>query len=491
MQSSFSRFMLLRLPSRLVGNNNRAPPPATNHSIHLRCFHIFLLFLVLLLIAAGCPPIIAANGTHMPLAPLPTVESTPIAQNRIGSYAFVDVNVVTMETDEILRHQTVVVTNQRIVALGPVDDVAVPATALRIDGADRYLLPGLADMHVHLKRQSYLALLLLNGVTTVRNMDGAPKHLCWRTMIADGQLLGPTIFTTGPAIDELPAYLPDQQRPATTWEGALALVAEQKRLGYDAIKVLDGVSNSSYRNIIAAAQRYDMPVVGHVPNSMGIMDVISAGQRSIEHLDGYFSLYEEELPALLTATVTSGLWSCPTLVACRELQRVDQAMSELQQTNCDAIHALDLDFWFLPKDFDEQAYCYVPVDNLRLSMVQRLHTAGAPLLLGTDAPLPSAIPGYAVHQELQYLVDAGLSPYQALRMATVNAALFVDQLDQFGTVTVGKRADLLLVRGNPLAGIAHTREIDGVMVQGIWLPNAIIQQLLHESSPLWEVRSTD
>jgi len=429
------------------------------------------LLALLLLLATSCEPLHTSG-------PASTVLPAPPSGNLT---AFVDVNVVTLADEQILWHQTVLVANQQIAVIGPVDQVSVPAIALRIPGAGKFLMPGLADMHIHLRQEYYLMLLLYNGVTLVRNMDGRPIHLTWRAEIAAGQRLGPQIFTTGPILDELPYNLPGP-RPLSTVAGATQSVAEQKALGYDAIKVHDGLSGSAYQNIMTAARAYNIPVVGHVPDGLRALDVITAGQRSIEHLDGYLNSYEDEIPLLLTALVAHDVWSTPTLTCFQLFVPTGGPPTDRQQAMLAVIPDMATAFWGMPADFAEQGYRYAPICQAKRQLVAALQAAGAPLLLGTDAPFPNAIPGFSVHQELQNLVAAGLAPYAALQTATVNAARFLNQLDETGTVAVGKRADLLLLNANPLADIRNTHQLAGVMVQGRWLPQTELTALLSQAT---------
>ena len=434
------------------------------------------LLILLLVLATGCEPLrtlsVASNGIN----PLPVATITQ-SQPSDRVTAFINVNVVTLATEQILWQQTVLVVNQRIVAIGPVAQVAVPDAAQRIPGDGKFLMPGLADMHIHLRKAYYLLLLLHNGVTLVRNMDGLPIHLTWRTEIAAGQRLGPQIFTTGPILDELPYYLPGS-RPFSTVASADQNVAEQKVLGYDFIKVHDGLSGSAYQNIMTAARIYDIPVVGHVPDSLWVLDVVAAGQRSIEHLDGYANFYEDQLPTLLTALVDEQVWTTPILTCYQSLTPIGGPPTDFQRAVLAVIPDLTAEFWVLPVNFAETGYAYAPVKQVNLHLVATLQAAGAPLLLGTDAPFPYTIPGFAVAQELENLVAAGLTPYAALRTATYNAACAVNRLNDLGTVTVGKRADLLLVNANPLVDVRNVRQIIGVMVQGRWLPHAETTALL-------------
>jgi imidazolonepropionase-like amidohydrolase len=167
--------------------------------------------------------------------------STSNEQSAVNSavFAFVDVNVVAMDSERVIRGQTVIVSGGRVVLMGATGSVRVPKGATRIEGRNRYLIPGLADMHVHLEyfdRDAQLLLFLANGVTTVRSMDGRPNILAWRKRIADGTLPGPTIFTAGAILEGKPP-LRDDNRVVETPAQAGPAVEEQKRAGYDFVKL--------------------------------------------------------------------------------------------------------------------------------------------------------------------------------------------------------------------------------------------------------------
>ena len=398
--------------------------------------------------------------------------------------AIVDVNVVTMDVDAVLPRQTVIIAAGRIVALGPVDTVAVPAGATVIDGAGRYLMPALTDMHVHVETPADLRFYLAYGVTTVRNMNGRPQHLRWRDEIAQGTRVGPRMVTAGPCMGELPCAC-----DGVTAAAYAARVAAQQAQGYEFIKVYDYLPADAYAAVLAAASELDLDVVGHVPDTVRLDRVLASGQRSIEHLDGYSSLQADDRPALIAQTVEHGVWNTPTLVIWQRFRPADCALSpaQLAMRRYAAHHAKST--LCTPADFATRAYALGPVSAQRRDLVAALHAAGAPLLLGTDAPHLCTVPGYATHQELQNFVDAGLTPYAALRTATVNPARFWHELDTRGTVAVGKVADLLLLRADPLADVRATLEIVGVMQDGVWMTPADLFQHVEQGASRHEVRS--
>ena len=379
--------------------------------------------------------------------------------------AFVNVSVIPMDRDRVLTRQTVVVRGDHIVALGPVGQVAVPSDAERVDGAGKFLMPGLADMHVHFGNfdpapmdgpprftlnptvdvADMLFTFVANGVTTVRDMHSGPDAqgnawlLAVRRRVGAGKLLGPRIYTAGD---------PDESSPAAAAKSVEAL----KAAGYDFVK-LYGRPRPLYDSVVAAARRVGLPVAGHVPGEdIGIAGVLRDRWASIEHLTGYFEyatgvspestarkrVDDATLRRIARETERAGVWNCPA--------------PSIQMTwmGMDSVH-----FDFYPR------------------LIKALHDAGAGLLLGTDAYFfdgTLAHSGFTIHAALEALVDAGLTPYQALETGTRNVARFLRTEDSTGTVAVGKRADLVLLNANPLVDVHHTTALAGVMLGGRWLP---------------------
>jgi hypothetical protein len=263
---------------------------------------------------------------------------------------FVGVTVVGMtRSAESVPDQTVVVQGGQIQAVGARAEVVIPRDAVRIDGAGKFLLPGLADMHVHLEHfddPAILNLFLVNGVTTVRNMDGRPRILDWKKQIEEGTLTGPAIYTAGPLLDGDPPLRSDNMVVRNAAE-ARSAVMDQKSAGYDFIKVYTNLSAEAYEAVVATAWEQDMPVAGHVPTAVGLKRAMS-GQASIEHLGDYAEAVEaddspfrngnqwfkrflgmpvDRMKAALVGKeqARQGAWTVPTLVqADRELAPADQ-----------------------------------------------------------------------------------------------------------------------------------------------------------------------
>ncbi|HEU0035151.1 MAG TPA: amidohydrolase family protein [Kofleriaceae bacterium] len=411
--------------------------------------------------------------------------------------AFVDVTVVPMDRESTLAHQTVVTRDGKIVALGPIASTRVPDGATTIDGRGRFLIPGLADMHVHTFGPDDLALFVTEGVTSIRVMWGMPGSIGARDAVQHGESrLAPSITTAGTIIDGVPPIWPGSLGVASADE-ARAIVAAQARAGYDFVKVYNRLSPDVYRAIVDEAGKRGLRVVGHVPSAVTLGGVLDAKQSSIEHLDGWASFVQRadspvkeakdfkqrllafryaddgKLADAIARTKAAGTWNCPTLVVfdrISKLDRPDTARPEYRYLPKEQLAAWspDQDFRFRDwsaKDF-EAARDKAAWD---LALVKRLSDAGAGILAGTDVGNPWLVPGFSLHDELQLLVAAKLTPYQALVAATRDPARFLGDATA-GTIAVGKRADLVLLDGDPLADIRNTTKIRGVMLRGRWLP---------------------
>lgn len=433
-----------------------------------------------------------------------------------ASIAFVNVNVIPFDRERILPAQTVIVRDGRIAEIGPAEKTKVPAGALQIDGRGKYLMPGLADMHVHLTAgaaqpddltSQQLQLFLANGVTTIRNMIGKPEHLSIRDRIAKGELLGPTMYTAGPP-------LLGQNVP--TPEAAERAVVDQKKAGYDLLKVHEGLSPETYAAIVATAKRERIPFAGHATASLGLKRVLEAQQTSIEHLDGYLQamvpddspvkptpsqvvlgpvlehIDESKLAALAADTRKAGVWNDPTLTLFKLVVSDAKPEDYLKWPEMQYIPAKMREAFAKQKQStlgqpvplsERQRYL-----ELRNKVVVALHAAGAKLLVGPDSPQFFLVPGFGTHREIQSFVEAGLSPYQAIEAATRNPAEYFAEFMKaprdFGTVEVGLRADLLLLDANPLQSVANLSKRAGVMVRGRWLPESELRKMLENIATL-------
>jgi len=428
--------------------------------------------------------------------------------------AFVNVNVIPMDYEHILENQIVIIQDDRIAVIGPKDNVQIPQNAIRINGMDKYLMPGLSDMHTHSWGEDFIP-FISNGVTTIRNMRGSTYHLELRQEILSGELLGPSMYLTGPYIDGPPPESADYPI-ITNPKEAVSVVANQKVAGYDFIKVLSQLSPEVFEAIISAARVNNIKVIGHPPFQVEFEKVLNSGMYSIEHLHGYnielmsdnapeLDYYERsswikswkyfdenKLQDLVKETVEMGVWNCPTLVIILNGRiRPSELEDKLKNPNLRYVAPNILKYWKEREYLEEEAIIARETDHFRKKTVKALHDAGGKLLLGTDSPQFFTIPGFSLHEELQHLVDAGLSPYEAIKTGTTNAAVFLGASKEFGKVAVGLRADLILLNNNPLVDINNTTNITGVMVRGKWFSDDELNLMLEDLALSFENKLSD
>lgn len=420
--------------------------------------------------------------------------------------AFVNVAVVPMDEERVLRNQTVVVRDARIVEVGPAESLHAPPGAVVIDGTGKFLMPGLAEMHAHIPSPQQgedtidrtLFLYLSNGVTTIRGMLGHPRHLELRGQAERGEILSPRIYTSGPSLNG---------NSAQTAEIAATMVEEQHAAGYDLLKLHPGLTRPVFDAMAAAAHALEMPFAGHVSADVGLHPALAARQASIDHLDGYvealagygdgFSSDEsglfglglidqidsEKIRELAAATREAGVWNVPTQSLLEHLLSSEDLEEMARRPELRYMPPATVRQWMDAvrgvrgaSGGRERAERYL---DARRRLISALQEEGAGLLLGSDAPQIFNVPGFSIHHELRALVASGLTPYQALVTGTRNPATYFGAED-WGTVTVGSSADLILVNDNPLENVGNVERPAGVMVRGHWLPDADIQTRLEE-----------
>jgi imidazolonepropionase-like amidohydrolase len=415
---------------------------------------------------------------------------TPIA-------VFEQVSVIPMDRERVLADRTVIVRDGRIAEIGPALKVHVPAGAARVEGRGKYLMPALSEMHAHVPGgqapdaavERVLLLWLANGIGTARGMLGHPRHLPLRDRLAKGELLGPRLYTSGPSFNG---------NSAPTPAVAAQMVKDQKAAGYDFLKIHPGVPRDAFDALDAAADEARIPFAGHVPEPVGLDRALEARYATIDHLDGYVEALakpgvqsqffgvnlmgqvdEAGIPALVKATRAAGVWQVPTEVLLDNLlnDETTDALTARPEMKY-VVQPSDIQNWIKQRENFQKI---PPVERQKLLSIRRrlikdMHDAGVPFALGSDAPQMWNVPGFSIHRELKSMIDAGLTPYQALKTGTVNIGLYFGTSD--GVVAAGRRADLLLVDANPLENIANSTRIAGVMVNGRWLPKADIDKRL-------------
>jgi len=397
--------------------------------------------------------------------------------------AIVGVHVLTMRGDLALADQTVLVREGRIVALGSASDVPAPDDARVIDGAGRWLLPGLAEMHGHLPGaqasdrsvDDVLWLYLAHGVTTVRGMLGDPRQLALADEIARGERLGPRLFVGSPPLHGGSVSGPEQAR---------ALVAQYAAAGYDHLKVHEGLAPATYAAIAEAAGEQGLPFGGHVSDAVGLRAALAAGQATVDHLDNVVAaLVPDELAAqhpggLPPSVGAAGTALVPTM-ALWEVFLGDTPGAELRARRPEVRWMPPglVDQWEQGTDASRAASdraVAARLAALRVEALAGLHGAGVPVLLGTDSPQLFSVPGASLAHEIAVLERAGLTPLEVLLAGTANVGRFYGD-PTLGRVAVGARADLLLLDADPRQDARHALQPAGVVVDGRWLPREVLR----------------
>lgn len=418
--------------------------------------------------------------------------------------AFVNVNVVPMTSEGVHAAQTVIVTDGVISEIGNVDGIRIPKGVRVVDGTDRFLMPGLAEMHAHVPAAGSgnldrdFSLLVANGVTTIRGMLGQSSHLALRQALMDGEVFGPRLITSGPSLNGRSVAGPADARRQ---------VRKQAALGYDFIKVHPGLSAREFQAAAETANELGIPFAGHVPVSAGLQTALRLNMATIDHLDGYFvallpatshgsggyggffdvmlakELDPDRIDELAAATAAAGTWNVATQVLV-ENRISDLPVAELlNRPEMKYMPRATLKQWAASKRDTLAERGFDPMTaalaiELRRRLILALHQAGAGLLLGSDAPQVFNVPGFSVHRELDSLIASGLTPFEALQTGTTAVAKFLGT--NTGAVEVGKAADLLLLDANPLDDITNCRRIHGVMLRGQWLPAQMLEARLEK-----------
>ena len=412
-----------------------------------------------------------------------------------------DVTVIDTAGGPAQPHRTVTVRDGRIASIEASAGQA-PKNADVVDGRGRFLIPGLWDMHVHLSwtTASAMPVLVANGITSVRDMGGRLSELDdWRTKAATGVVTGPRIFRAGPILNGK-SFNPLQMVPGTPDE-TRGVARGLKAAGVDFLKVHRRLPRDSYFALMDEAKKLDLMVVGHIPMTVTPEEASDAGQATVEHtetlFEGTFSAeLKGDLPAairrfraegadaLFARFVKNGTIVTPTLIAYGSLiatmdpsrppdprlRYVAASLKAEAKKQAQTLSAAELEGW-------RQSFA-----ELR-EVVRHLHRAGVVLMAGTDVAA-SRVPGFPLHEELALLVDAGLTPLEALQASTTTPARLLKKTADLGTVERGKLADLVLLDADPLQDIHNTRRIAAVVLAGRLLRRADLDALLRDAEAL-------
>ncbi|HKY91188.1 MAG TPA: amidohydrolase family protein [Nevskiaceae bacterium] len=426
----------------------------------------------------------------------------------------------------------VVIEGDRVVAAGPAATVRVPPGATFVDARGKFLVPGFWDLHVHVLRdgrpEAYFPVLVAHGIVGVRDMGGRfdfARIARLKAEVASGARLGPRFVAPGPIVDGPWAQLPSLSVIVADAEAARAEVRRLHAQGADFVKVFNRLTRDAWFAIADESRRLGLPFAGHVPLAISAREASEGGQKSLEHLfnvsfacatredelmrrkaealasdesgerrrlrraylrDALASFDDAKCASLFQAFARNGTWMCPTLIERRAFALPDPSI------------ATDPDRRYVPKS--ERAL-WDPQQDRRIQgreeedrsierafhardvgLVAPMRRAGVGFLAGTDAGDLFSIPGPSLHRELELLVEAGLTPMEALQAATRNAATFLGTDVAAGTIAAGLRADLVLLDADPLADIRNTRRIAAVAIGGRWLDRATLDRILADAA---------
>ena len=436
--------------------------------------------------------------------------------------------VVDVAQGRILPGQAVAVRGDTIVAVGPDRALAQRFEGKRtVDAADKFVMPGLWDMHVHFgggpeligENKALLPLYVAYGVTAVRDCaaDISGSVLEWRAAVAKGQLLGPTIFTSGPKLE---GYKP-------IWKGTLevgtpdevnAALDKLQAMKVDFVKITDNtLKPDTFLYAVKEAKRRGLRTSAHTPYALTIDQAVDDGLSSIEHIDYLIkagSPREAEIGAAYAAgkltygaasdafvdsfdatyarkayrrLAAKGVYVTPTLNMGRILaflDREDHSRDEgLAYIGPGLRKTYDWRIERAAKATPEQVAARHKEHELSMKVLPMLQAAGIPILAGTDAGYLNSYnyPGEGLHDELELYVKAGLTPQQALASSILTGPKFLGHADRYGAVGRGKTADLLVLDANPLRSVAATRKISAVILHGRLLDRAALDKLLAEA----------
>ena len=439
--------------------------------------------------------------------------------------AITNAQVIHLETGKV-ENQDIFISNGRIEAVEAAGLGQFKANS-SIDASGKYVLPGFWDNHIHLRggdslvanNKNFLKLFIANGITTVRDAGGdlTQSVMEWKSQIESEDLVGPTIFTAGPKIDG----------PKATWTGSLEVETEEdiakaldslESLNVDFVKIYDSrISPENYLKTIEEAKKRGYTVSGHMPFTVTLEETIDAGMDGIEHL--YYIMkgcasneievtdklnkgdmgFWDAMPALLNAYTDStaqntfnklkanDVFVVPTLHIGKTLSYLDEVDhskdSYLKYMGNGVIQTYQGRINSVLNSSEEARANRKQLDTFFGGLANSLNSAGVQLLAGSDSGAYNSYtyPGISLHKELQTMVENGISPLDALRTSIVNGPKFLNQTDDYGTISKGKISDLVILDGNPLENIENTQKIYSVIKGTQVFSKSQLQELLNNS----------
>jgi len=409
-----------------------------------------------------------------------------------------NVDIISMVDDQLLKTQDVLIEGTQIKTICNRGTQNLEADKT-IDATGQFLMPGLFDMHVHIHDDPYLDLFLMNGITGIRDLGSVTDIFKRRDNIASGKELGPRLFVSGKILEGDPPTWGDAFYVIKTKKQALETIHWLKNHKTDQVKVYDSLPAELYKTSIKEAKKQGLKVAGHLNQYMPAAETINLGLDSVEHFGitlGWligditrelskipgaedfnvitkYKINDKKLHDAAEAFKTNNAYLCPTLILEKQLSQYTEYKELLKQVDTRYFDP-NSQYW-IPKKAngeegldDRNKLFYENIKSLREGTKGVLKTLkkSATILAGTDTPNPFVMPGYSLHQELELLVEAGLTNYEALQATTTNATKYLDVSDELGTVETGKTANLILLTKNPLKNIKNTTTIQTVILNG-------------------------
>ena len=493
---------------------NKTKPTQVSVASYLARKVLMRRFLPALLFAC-CAVLATSQASAQPKAPAVVVEHVSVIDVRAGN---------------VHSDQTVVVERGRIASVAPAGSAKIPAGATIVDGRQKFLIPGLWDMHVHASwpglDQMFAPLFVANGVTGVREMYGSPFVIAaWKQKYQTGEAW-PRMIGAGHILDGPRPFWPGSVVAANADEAKQA-VNKLHAGGADFIKVYTKLPRDAYFAALDEAKRIGTYCAGHVPDAVSVSEASDHGQRSIEHLTGVALECSKDVDAMraeraAAAADTSAnlmkIWlgQSERILSTQDPKRAADLFARLARNHTwqvptmtvlrsmsslnDSVFTADPRVKYMPEQIvtgwnwknDFRFRSRTPEEwangkkmfKLYTEIVRAMNRAGVPIMAGTDMLNPFTFPGFSLHDELVNLTDAGLSPAEALRAATLSPAVFMNATDSLGTVEKGKRADLVLLDANPLEDIHNTHKVNAVVLNGRYYDRVALDAFMAASQKM-------
>ena len=436
-----------------------------------RLLKIFLGIVGMVIIAA-----IIALGLDILGTSYLKIKNVPASNNT--TYLITNVNIIPMLQDTVLANKMVYIQDGIIKSISE----SLPNKEVEIvDAQGKFLLPGLIDMHVHVWDKYELGLYLANGVTAVRNVWGIPMHLRIKEDVNNDKILSPHFYTTGPKLTG-PEFIGDDNLNLTSPSEAKDKVISYKDRGYDFIKTYYGLDRDIFDAVVEQAAISKMDIVAHPSQKVPFSYHLNPQIKSIEHAEEIvqqplqFNLDTIKLQPIIDSISNSKHSSyCPTLTVFNNIYQMMINDSILEAEPLSYMNPLikkvdsknQFNRWHNAKMEDSNVVDRIKNQHdFHLEIVAELHKAGVPIICGTDAGIGVTLPGFSIHKELAFYKEAGLSNYEVLKTATVNAAQTHSIMNQLGTIEEGKVANLLLVDHNPLMELSTLENPSSIFIKG-------------------------